>query len=216
MIDVLVVTSPDDARTRFVVEATCPSARLLVTDAFYRGGARFNKGAAMEEAFDAAGKDSWVMVIDADTLLPDEMPLDNLDPQFLYSAPRRILESGWPPPEDWGTLPLRPDRSYPGYLHLFHPGARCLGDRPWYDPTYTHAGGCDAYFERKFGAAKRKLPFEVLHLGPCDTNWMGRVSNRLDHEPIPESHRRRADMEKLRRAKGWGRPKGGTFEERIW
>jgi hypothetical protein len=211
-----VVTTPADDATRAVC-ASVPSCRVLETDAFYRGGAKFNKGAAVEECFDAMGRTGWIAIVDADIVLPDVLPLEGLRTDTLYSAPRRFLDdpSQYRPGTDWSRLPLGDDRSYPGYLHLFHADAPCLRARPWYDTRYTHAGGCDARFETLFGPKKHKLPFEVLHLGPRDVNWMGRVSMRSDSAPIPEAADRRADMEAFRAAKGWGRPRSGTFDEIV-
>src|SRR5206468_1585641 len=46
--------------------------------------------------------------------------------------------------------------------------------RPWYEVTFAHAGGGDAYFMEHWSAANRAvLPFDVLHLGPTDTHWFG-------------------------------------------
>lgn len=87
----LVVSAPGDKRTASIVAAT-PSANLYVTDAFYRKGAKFNKGAALEEGFDALGRDGWILVWDADTILPESVPMaDTLDPLKLYGAKRRVL-----------------------------------------------------------------------------------------------------------------------------
>lgn len=46
--EVIVVTAPNDRATREVVERT--QARIVITDAWYRGGTTFNKARAMDEA----------------------------------------------------------------------------------------------------------------------------------------------------------------------
>lgn len=217
--EILVVTAPGDRRTVEVVRSV-PAARCLVTDAFYRRGAKFNKGAAMEEGFTALGRDGWILVWDADIILPDSLRFDGLDPAKLYGANRRILDDPrrWHPDfKDWSDLPLSEETGYPGYFQLFNAAAPPIATRPWYDVTYTHAGGGDGYFQSRWNPAmKERLPFEVLHLGPRDTNWFGRVSVRRDEAAIAASAERAGDMEKFLASKGWGRPRQSVqFSERI-
>jgi hypothetical protein len=51
---------------------------------------------------------------------------------------------------------------------------------------------------------RAKLPFEVLHLGPHNRNWFGRVCERLDGEAIPEAEtrERREEMRRLEASLG--------------
>lgn len=198
-----VVTSPQDLRTPQVV-AEIPQARLLVTDAFYRQGAVFNKGLAMEEGFEAMGREGWIVVWDADTVMPTYMPLENLDPTGLYSPYRRMLVNpqDYHPQLDWQTLPLKRDGELAGYYQLFH--ADALRDvRPWYGTNWRHAGGCDSDFSRKWPAERqhRLLAFTVLHLGLDGQNWMGRLTPRLDRQSIPQTAAREAAMQQLRRTR---------------
>ncbi len=216
--EIVVVTHPDDHRTQTVV-ATVPSARCHLTDAFYRCGARFNKGWSMEEGFDALGREGFIMIFDADTLLPDSVPLDNLDPETLYTAPRRILAdpTRYRPDLDWKRLPLSNDRSFAGYLQIFHADATPIRDLPWYATEFAHAGGCDGYFESRWSPRKKvRLPFEVLHLGPRDSNWFGRASARADGLPVERAAENRAEMERYLAYKGWRGARTVTeFNERV-
>jgi len=181
MTEIVVVTTPADTATHAVV-ATVPSARCYKTNAFYRNSAKFNKGAAIEEAFTALGREGWILVWDADTLLPDELPLQGIKPACLYGAKRRLCEGAIP--VDWHTLPLSTEAGHPGYFQLFH--ASALQKRPWYGVESPHAGIGDAQFQNHWRTEdKRWLPMEVLHLGPRDTNWFGRASARLDGQPTP-------------------------------
>lgn len=218
LMELVVVTSPDDRRTQDVV-ASIPSARCHVTDAFTRHGAKFNKGAALEEGFDALGRDGWILIWDADVLLPDIFDPDNLDPQFLYGAERRIMEDptqAIPPPAEWRKLLGRRETGYPGYFQLFH--ADAVASLPWYDTTFRHAGGGDDYFQSRWPSEqKAKLPIQCLHLGPVDTNWFGRVSPRRDGDATDSTGGAEAEMETLLRFKGWnGRPRTvNSMNERI-
>lgn len=205
----VVVTAPHDARTRAVV-AAAPDCRCLVTDAFYRGAAHFNKGAAVEEAFDSLGRErmGWTLIWDADVILPGRLPdAATLDPNRLYGAGRRMLEAvaaGIPPEGAWRDLPLSREWGFPGFFHLFHGAAPALrGKRPWYDPNFRHAGGGDGYFQSLWPAElKERLPVEVLHLGPRDANWCGRVSPRADGAAVPGARPRAAAMAALMDGRG--------------
>lgn len=217
--EIVVVTSPDDWRTREVV-ASVPSARCHVTDAFTRHGARFNKGAALEEGFDALGRDGWILVWDADILLPDRFAPNGLDPSKLYGAERRILPdpSAIPPTSEWKRFGGMKESGYPGYFQLFNASSDTISERPWYDTTFRHAGGGDDAFQRRWPSERKsKLNLTCLHLGPVDTNWFGRVSPRLDGGKTDPFGEVKEEMENLLRFKGWGgRPKTvETLDEHI-
>ncbi len=199
-----------------------PSARCHVTDLFTRDRAAFNKGAALEQGFDALGRDGWILIWDADTLFPDSVPFIDLHPAKLYGAKRRILEDPrkWSPDfVAWKSLPLSTETGWPGFFQLFHGSCQRISKRPWYDVTYTHAGGGDGYFQSRWqDRDKGYLPIEVLHLGPRDANWFGRVSARADGVEIEDGTERTEEMERLLSAYGWGgrqREREPSFTERI-
>lgn len=198
--EVVVVTSPQDARTQRLVEST-PRARLHVTDAFYRHGATFNKGMAMEEGFDVLGREGWLMIFDADTLLPPVIDWSFLDPMILYSPSRHMLSDPrtWSPKLDWASLPVAPDGEWAGYCQIFHADSDLIKDvRPWYGINWPHAGGCDSDFQQRWGyARKKRTDFNVLHLGLDCRNWCGRVSPRRDGEKMPNQGNRRVTMARV-------------------
>ncbi len=223
--ELVVVTAPQDEKTR-AYAAGFDNVRVFETDAFYRDGAKFNKGLAVEEGFDFLGRRGWILVLDADIVLPADATdrMIPLSPGRLYTPPRRILEDAarWPEFADhktWDRLPGRKeDRGHYGYFQLFHASDEVLVRRPWYGTAWTHAGRCDDEFQHRWAAASKLRPgFEVLHLGRCDENWFGRASARIDGGGSdPEAAARRALQEKLRRKHGWGRKKTGeTFDERV-
>lgn len=186
----LVVTSPDDRETQEVASSV-PGVRLHVTDAATRHQARFNKGLCFEEAWDHFGRDGWWLVHDSDIILPDSLHLDQLKPDHLHGARRRILEdpSKWSPDLDWRVCPLTRDGSAVGFFQLFHADDPALSARPhwydasdpnlvgggpWYDVSFAHAGGGDAAFMDRWSRNKIKiLPVDCLHLGPVDRHWYG-------------------------------------------
>lgn len=175
--EILVVTTPQDEAVK-AVAAGVPGARLFETNDFYAYGARFNKGLCIERAFDVLGRHGHVCILDSDVLLPDALPLSLVKPGRLYGARRRVLEdpSRWRPDLVWASLPLHKDGSAPiGFFQLFSAEDPALAGKPyWYDPTFSHAGGSDAYFMTHWPRANLcVLPFDVLHLGPVDRHWFG-------------------------------------------
>lgn len=213
--ELVVVTAPADEKTQALV-AGRRNARCHVTDAFYRHGAKFNKGLAMEEGFDALGRDGWILVIDADILVPPDLSFQlaalRPRPGFLYTPRRRILDDPtqwerYADPRTWPSLPGRKeDKGHYGYFQLFHAGDPVLKALPWYATEFTHAGQCDDKFQHRWPVPRKpRPPFEVLHLGRCDENWFGRTTARVDGDAVdgPVEERKALQL-KLRQKHGWG------------
>jgi hypothetical protein len=198
----LVVTSREDDRTARVVRGV-KGARLFQTDAFTRDGAYFNKGLAIEETFDVLGRSGWILVWDADVLLPNVFEPGRLNRNVLYGAPRFQLPEGVMEIEgDWTRWEVLADWPGIGYFQLFHAGAEALQARPWYPTDSVHAGMSDWYFTTKF-ALKEWLPYYVLHIGRREENWFGRATPRLDGVPVPEADRRRLQIGEMFLDLGW-------------
>src|ERR1700684_2367263 len=102
---IVVVTDMQDERTA-AVASRFANVTLHRTDAFYAGGAAFNKGAALEEGFDILGRAGWICILDADILLPKIFDLPPLAGGWLYGARRRMLERAetFSRELDWRTL----------------------------------------------------------------------------------------------------------------
>lgn len=206
-----VITSPSDERTASYVHSLSQGyapgfLKLFHTDAFTRYGARFNKGLAMEEGLDFFGREGWMLIWDADTAFPLDFALPDLEVGILYGAKRRMVEQASRETMacNWSTLPLGRDIEFAGFFQLFHADDFVLRKRPWYDPTFIHAGGGDAFFQSLWGIrSKIRLDVECLHIGPRDQNWYGRVSKRLDGEPNEDVIRRRESMISMKRSNGW-------------
>jgi hypothetical protein len=177
MKECLVITSPDDAETQEVARSV-HGVELFVTDAATRHGAYFNKGLCFEEAWDYWGRHGWFCIWDADILLPEHIPFDWMKPDKLYGARRKVLEdpSKYRPGMDWRKLPrFLFDGGPVGFLQIFHGEAPDIRDkRPWYDVSFSHAGGGDEYFMYLFAAQRRSvLAIDCLHLGKPSTSWFG-------------------------------------------
>jgi hypothetical protein len=183
---VLIVSNDRDSETHALAKSyKYADVSLYNTDAFYRDGADFNKGLAIEEGFDVLGRDGWIAVLDADIVLPrdfcGQLSLHAVDPHCIYGPSRRLCVNpkDWNGGYDWSRLPRIPDREIAGYCQVFHANAPVLQYRPWYGTNWTHAGGCDSVFQAKWPTEQRtRLPFDALHLGPHGVNWHGRVTQK--------------------------------------
>lgn len=209
----LVVTSPTDHATTLVANSF-ENVLAYHTDAFYRRGADFNKGLALEEGFNVLGRDGWICILDADTVLPRDVDFSMLEIGKLYCPKRRILTdpTQWSRGLDWSTLPTPPVIEHAGYCQIFHADDPIIkGLRPWYGTNWRHAGGCDSDFHQHWPPSRKIwLPWEVLHLGPHGKNWYGRYTARLDgSEPDHAAQRREAwhQMWKDRRKHGFTKEK---------
>lgn len=171
----LVVTEPGDPAVE--VARSIPGVRVYETNSFTKHQALFNKGLCMEEGFDVLGRHGWILIFDADIVLPDSYDLPPLRTDTLYGVRRRCLAdpSTYRDDLNWRACPAMLDGGPIGFHQLFHADAPALESRrPWYDVTFAHAGGGDAYFMDLFPRDKRRvLPIDVLHLGERDRSWFG-------------------------------------------
>lgn len=178
----LVVTTPGDPCV--AVARAVPGVDVFETDAFTRHGAYFNKGYALELGFDYFGRHGRILIWDADILLPDSLPLDRFRPGHLHGMRRRILENvdAWRPTISWAGIPLRRDGGPVGFTQLFDAeDPAIVGKRPWYDVSFPHGGGGDAYFLTHWPRSHWTiLPVDVLHLGPVDRHWFGTDATAVD------------------------------------
>jgi hypothetical protein len=202
--DYVVVTSLDDDRTAQVV-SKIKGVRLFKTDAFTRGGKLFNKGQAIEEAFDVLGRSGWILHLDADVVLPGVLEPGPLDQDLLYGMHRRQLPEGILELDgDWDRWEFLPDPVWLvlGFFQLFHAEAHALQSRPWYPTWIGFAGMSDGDFTAKFPGYKM-LEGSVLHIGRTFENWFGRATPRLDGLPVPNAHENRLRMGEFFLEQGW-------------
>ncbi len=240
----LVVTAPDDDRTHTLVDQINEvfdfNVKIHATDAFFRRKAKFNKGLAIEEAFDAVGREGWICVLDADIVIPDTISLrfpvngtqecqdiwiselpsrgTSYPPGMLYTPHRVCCDDikewrGSADPKDWKDYRLYNDYQHAGYFQIFHASDRVLDEKPWYGVDWTHAGGGDSDFQAKWPKERKVwLPFHVLHLGPMMKNWCGRATDRLDGEIELDSGARYEAVQEIQRQR---KKTGGYSFERL-
>lgn len=190
---VVVVTSPEDRETIAVCEHH--GVVCVPTLAFFVGGGKFNKGAALNAGITHLERKSWVLIMDADILIPpgvrESLSSQNLRTDTIYGADRSNCDGldtfrdcqrrgsfvGLPTLArfglQYGTPPL-------GYFQLWHGSQRPHG--PWYEESHTGADRTDILFCRSFDR-REYLPINVVHLDTdrhsYGKNWLGRTSPRF-------------------------------------
>lgn len=194
------VTSSRDEETPKLAERI--GARLFVTDIFYKDGASFNKGRAMEQARRILPEwEDWFLFFDAD-IVPEADWYKKLcaaapEPGKLYGAWRhqcndlsRIDSLDWP---------KIPDALCDGgYFHLFHTSdARANGgdqQAPLLETCWSHAGVYDSVFKKRWpNELLAAVPIRLTHIGERE-NWTGRG----DREGM-----KKLLQDRIRRGGGW-------------
>lgn len=196
---VMVVTTPTDKATMEVALAN--DASLYCTNAFYAEGALFNKWRALEAGLDVFGRHGALCIMDADICWPKDacaVPRHGL----LQTPKRRMLSNvpaAVPDESKWTRLPFHPQQvEWAGYTQIFMGDDPALGDPPWHEINWKHAGGADSFFQAKWPRDKKIRPgFEVLHLGRGAVNWCGRVTPYLDGSVPPEASQRYAALKDI-------------------
>ncbi len=192
--DYIIVTTTEDKETLNWTQGH-KEVMPVYTDAFYRHGARFNKGLALTEGFNALRSicnPEWVAVMDADTfVLPswrEDIKNANLDKEYMYGARRVLLptfaeyERLWT--DDLDTFKC-PEGFGFGWLQLFHWQSKAFQAQQDY-PTGNDCTEVDWKFRNRWGDFEvpytvprgnlRELPFRVFNLGKDGENHFGRVS----------------------------------------
>lgn len=188
---VVVVTTPSDGATFDL----CTRAGVGVhrTNLFYRHGARFNKGAALADAYAewvdgtswAVATDLWVLFFDADVTPPPNwrrmVEAVSPTPGILYGCLRHDAGAGKPVN----------DADMAGFFHLFSRMDRNAAVRPIVDTHWYHAGNYDSTFQDRWARADRVvLPISLAHAGPVGENWCG-VGNAAAVRELHAERRRR-------------------------
>ena len=200
----VVVTDSKDFATQRLCEYY--KVQCVVTDCFYEGGDKFNKGKGINEGLKYLDKDAWILHLDADIYLPpltcNILNILNLDSTCIYGLDRFMVHSF----NDWIN-----HLSLPNFIHeagiYVHPTAFDIGVRIsqyeiegyipigffqlWhkdsnqmeYPPNYGGADRTDMQFSKLFSQSKRKFIPDIIvyHLESntekMSANWLGRKTH---------------------------------------
>jgi hypothetical protein len=210
---------------------------IWTTDLFYSDGAKFNKWRALEWGLDRMGRTGWICSMDADVLWPREVKVDIFGQSLRFGmtdgrgdlilhrgqlmAPLRRM-APWPlhnsvgecfavmSEKDWGMFPIhRNVNEWAGYTQVFHADDPVLGPAPWHEVDWTHAGGADSLFQRKWSPWNKVRPnWEVLHLGEPGINWYGRATPLADGSVPADSADKRRMIDQIWRGRSEKRRAG--------
>ena len=181
----VVVTTPEDDKTQALCkkyEVTC-----ACTNAFSNNNVSFNKGAALNFGYEQLTKQDWILLIDADTILPSNtrqiVELQAKDESKLYGAPRlccdrpgRVHRRVYNKQDGQASKDGKKGSIW-GYFQLFHHSSKTS---PFVNSP--HAGVVDRRFAKlyKERGRQQQLDLEVLHVGPTRLNWEGRITPKFN------------------------------------
>jgi len=179
-----VVTDSKDEATQAL--AAQHGANVFITDVFYERGAKFNKGAALEQVRKILPWEDWFLFFDADVIPGPawNICLDGVTPGALYGATRFQSKDLKAELGEHGERFLFPASSRipdapcdGGYFHLFHTSDPAVSVEPGADlleTCWSHAGVYDSKFKMRWAPHKWIVsPVELLHVGERE-NWTGR------------------------------------------
>ena len=176
----IVITIAEDQKTQEICQQY-PNVTLEITDHLHANNAKFNKSAIIhhvQKKYHASHSDHWILLLDADILLPPEFPkwLDlthTISHHALYGIQRRDYTT----PENLkSNISIPYDHTFVGYFQLY------FDKNKYYPTTSQSCGVCDSTFMTSFKPTQRiKLcttnPNDhVCHLGVNTLNWTGRVT----------------------------------------
>lgn len=185
-----VITTPKDKETIAVAESR--NASVFKTNVFYENGANFNKFAAIEQCLDNIGRDrGWIALVDADVLWP--ISIDSqwvLEAGKLYTPLRHNhfeFNGSIPDESEWQSYkPHGWEKEFSGHTQIFHSSDPVLGQPPWHETNWKHAGGGDSMFQAKWAEQNKvRPPWKCLHLG-VPGQWTGRVTPNVNTNETPQ------------------------------
>jgi len=179
--NITVITTKED----LVCQQICNKlgVKFLTTDAMYRGGSKFNKGAAMEFAIKSLDNPEFILLLDCDIIIKNPIDVSKLECDVLYTKDRVILEDyqTWLSYQKNGVefenSQINPDERGLGFFQLFHIDSKCIDRNSPYPTDSGDASWTDLKFRDKF--QKRVNLGRCVHLGSPYKNWSGRLTSEF-------------------------------------
>jgi hypothetical protein len=169
---IYVVTDPADKKTIDLCETFTNVHVILCPDA-HKDGAKFNKSGLIRAAQDEitpTHRNDWIMIIDADTIIPFDFWSSSSSKQFyndtVYLLRRKIYHSN---AEFVKDKPTEITERGCGFFQLYY------DKNKMYNNYSNSAADCDILFQNLF-RNQVELPGYCMHLGQTGQDWNGRVS----------------------------------------
>ena len=176
---ITVVTSSSD----FLCQKICKKfgVNCVVTDNMYENGAVFNKGKAINKGIKSISNPDYILLLDADILVVENIDIDALDEKTLYTSDRYFIPDyksykGYISGKiEKDNFILERDQGF-GFFQLFN-YSKCKT----FPESSEDASTSDILFRDKF-YLKKGIDNKVFHIGD-DSNWKGRKSKSfLDYD----------------------------------
>jgi len=197
----VVVTGSADVDTQNVAKKY--GATLVISDRYKENRASLNKGKLVNDGVANLDYDDWVLLTDADILLPSNFRAEFnkyvWNPGILYYATRLHTPMN---DHEWVRRYQKDERliktlkfTHPptnrmpwGYFQLFNCRAKVLSKlgTKISSEDFQSAGGIDKHFLERWPSHRRQLaPFTVIHMahGKMGENWTGRNTPPLHFKP---------------------------------
>lgn len=179
--NITVVTSTDDIMCQKICEKF--KVNCVVTDVMYENGSKFNKGKAINKGIDSINKPDFILILDADIIVKNEIDLNKLSDSVLYTSDRWIFEEYKSYLNYLDSMDLESNATFEnnkglGFFQLFNVNNKILDKSVIYPETFDDASWSDLIFRDKF-TIRQNIDIPVFHLGPAYQNWKGRVTSRF-------------------------------------
>lgn len=181
--NITVVTSTSDTLCKEICDKF--GVKCVITDRMYEDGAKFNKGKAINEGIKSIQNPEWILLLDADIILPNnwnEIIKSNIfKKDAIHICSRNIIENyddyqRWINGEQVGRI--ESSKGF-GYFQLFNVNSNVIfGGNPIFPETSDDAAWSDLSFRNKFNN-RVDIPISVVHLGKAYSNWKGRETDRF-------------------------------------
>lgn len=176
--NITVVTSTSDTLCKEICDKF--GVKCVITDRMYEDGAKFNKGKAINEGIKSIQNPEWILLLDADIIIPNnwnEIINSNIfKKDAIHICSRNIIENyddyqRWINGEQVGKI--ESSKGF-GYFQLFNVNSSVIfGRNPIFPETSDDAAWSDLSFRNKFNN-RVDIPISVVHLGKAYSNWKGR------------------------------------------
>ena len=192
---ICVVTNPDDQETINICEGLENVILVKTNRMFENESDKFNKGKALNEGIKSIKKDGWLLISDADTVLPKNFRsvLENneINPSNTYGCRLRYLcpnHSEWikyledeRTVKEWSPRNCRMNIGA-GFFQLVNCDHSTMkkNEGCWYNESFGHCGRSDRIFWKSFAGSEQPhlRGMYVVHLGDDKqgANWKGRTT----------------------------------------
>jgi len=174
--NITVVTSREDKMCQEICNKF--GAKLIVSEIMYEDGAKFNKGKAINLAIKSLKNPGFILLIDADIIVKEEINTEFLSFDSLYTSDRwmcntyedllKIEKEGNSKNYSYNEV----DKGL-GFFQLFHYSTGSL-----YPESSENAAFSDLLFRDRF-TKKESINNSIIHLGRSYQNWDGRKTERF-------------------------------------